>query len=131
MRILGPEMLSMNDDLVVQAIRFRLRSSANISCSSCSFSAVSAGFRSECTFEAILDRLVGGPVSFLAGNLDPLNDHPLSADVTDVLVSLVRGGVVCLELTEGRCPFNSYCANTWRTSCGLSPCGVRPGEGGH
>jgi hypothetical protein len=58
-------------------------------------SAVSAGLSSECTFDAILDRLVGGPgVSMpLNGYLAPGSVHPLSGFRVDGVLSFVSGGV--------------------------------------
>jgi hypothetical protein len=66
--------------------------------SSSARSAVSAGFSSECTFDAMLERRVGGPgVSIpLNGYLAPGNAHPLSALKVDGVLSFVRGGVPCL-----------------------------------
>ena len=60
-------------------------------------SAVSAGLRSECTFDAMLDRLVGGPgVSMpLNGYLAPGNVHPLSGFKIDGVLSFVNGGLPC------------------------------------
>ena len=77
--------------------RFRFLAS---SCSSSSArSAVSAGFKSECTLEAMLDRRVGGPgVSMpLKGKRAPGSDQPLSALSVEGVVSLVKGGVPCRE----------------------------------
>ena len=111
--------------------RFRLRSSF-ITSSSSIVSAVSAGFRSEWTFEAMLDRRVCEAELSVAldPNFEPPpNDHALSALVVEAVVSLVKGGVVWREPEEGRI---SYCANTSRTCCELSTLiGTRRGDGGH
>lgn len=79
--------------------RFRLRASSGSSSSS--RSAVSAGLRSECTLEAILDRLVGGPgVSMpLKGYRAPGSVQPLSALRVDGTGSFDPGGVPCLDGT--------------------------------
>jgi hypothetical protein len=60
-------------------MRFRLRASSGSSSSV--RSAVSAGLRSECTFEAMLDRRVGGPDASmpLNGYRAPGSVQPLSA----------------------------------------------------
>jgi hypothetical protein len=65
--------------------------------SSSALSAVSAGLSSECTFDAILERRVGGPgVSIpLKGYLAPGSAHPLSGFRVDGALSLVMGGVPC------------------------------------
>lgn len=79
--------------------RFRLRASSGSSSSS--RSAVSAGLSSECTLDAILDRLVGGPgVSMpLKGYRAPGSVHPLSALRVDGTGSFDPGGVPCLDGT--------------------------------
>jgi hypothetical protein len=78
-------------------MRFRLRASSGSSSSV--RSAVSAGLRSECTLDAILDRRVGGPgVSMpLNGYLAPGSVHPLSALNVEGMLSFDSGGVPCLD----------------------------------
>lgn len=99
--------------------RLRLRSSFTISSSSV-LSAVSLGLRSEWTLDARLDRLENGPGGSVAfwRNLDPAIDHELSALVVEGVVSLVNGGVVCLEPHGRGCCCISYRARTSRTCSG-------------
>jgi hypothetical protein len=75
------------------SMRFRLRASSGSSSSA--RSCVSAGFSSEWTLEAMLERRVGGPgVSMpLKGYRAPGSDQLLSALKLDGVVSLVKGGV--------------------------------------
>lgn len=95
-------------------ILFRFLSSPTASSSS--LSTVSAGFRSECTLLAMLERLVCGAESrCLGGNLGPPKGHGASPLYVDGVVSFVSGGVVCLEAKVFRGPPISYCANTSRT----------------
>lgn len=84
--------------------------------SSSSLSTVSAGLSRECTLLAILERLVCGAESrCLGGNLGPPKGHGASPLKADGVVSVVSGGVVCLEPNVFRGPPISYCANTSRT----------------
>jgi hypothetical protein len=49
----------------------------------------------------MLDLRVGPGVSVgFGGNLEFANDQPLSTLVVDGVVSLVKGGVACLELND-------------------------------
>jgi len=78
-------------------MRFRLRASSGSSSSA--RSAVSAGLSNECTFDAMLERRVGGAdVSIpLKGYLAPGSDQPLSALSVDDIESVIGGGEPCLE----------------------------------
>ena len=113
-------------------MRFRLRASGSCSSSSAR-SAVSAGFSSECTLDAMLERRVGGPgVSMpLNGYRAPGSDQPLSALSVDGVVSLVSGGVACREPCCRGLRGISYCASASRSCWSPPPIGVRCGEDGH
>ena len=103
-----------------------------MSSSSLSRSTVSAGFRSEWTLLAMLDRRVAGAeCSKPRGNFGGPNDQPLSTlRFEDPVVSFVNGGVPGPDAYCRRGAPISYCAKTSRT-CWSPGFGVLLGDDGH
>lgn len=107
---------------------FLLRGSSGSSSSA--RSAVSAGLSSECTFEAMLERRVGGPgVSKpLNGKRAPGSVQPLSGFSDDEGPS---GGVPCLDVRPRDARGSWYDSKAFLSCSSPPPIGALCGEEGH